>query len=218
MFGGMFGKLAGAISDSVSKMGAKKDNLSMEEEWEYNQKYDSWMPKGVDADQWAKENINTAPPPPKAGGGSGANGSAVVGKNCETGSSLSAPHTPLAGNGGGSDSLAAPASGSVSFRAPGGVSGGRRGSTRSRYVDTFNPSDGADAVSSDAASMPPPPARPKSAYKVFTPQKTAGDIPAADELADAATPLFMTPTADVYAAMKVPDPIDSSAPQAPPPH
>jgi len=72
---------------------------------------------------------------------------------------------------------------------------GRKPTTRSRYVDTFN--TGGD-VAADSAAMPPPTARPKPAapaYKVFTPQKAAGTDD--DAAAGSSTPLFMTPTADV---------------------
>jgi hypothetical protein len=67
-------------------------------------------------------------------------------------------------------------------------------------VDTFN--TGGDAgAQGDADKMPPPAARPKPAapaYKVFTPQKAAGDDGDAGG-GGGAMPLFMTPTAQVYA-------------------
>ena len=60
--------------------------------------------------------------------------------------------------------------------------------------------------------MPAPVARPKPpAYKVFTPQKPAD---AEDEAPapGSATPLFMTPTAEVYSSLKGGDDGDANAP------
>ena len=98
-------------------------------------------------------------------------------------------------------------SGAGRYSAPRGGSARKGpGAARSRYVDTFN-TDTNDA-STDAERMPPPAAKPKApppAYKIFTPVKAAGADADADAGADgsaAATPLFMTPTADVYAAIQ----------------
>ena len=85
-----------------------------------------------------------------------------------------------------------------------GGSGSRRAPARSRYVDTFNTGgEGADPAQSDSQLMPPPPARAKPAYKVFTPQKVDGGD--GGDGGGGATPLFMTPTADVYAGLQQQD-------------
>ena len=92
------------------------------------------------------------------------------------------------------------------FRAPAGGGSARRTTPRSRYVDTFNTGgDGGGADAADNSAMPPPPARAKPAppaYKVFTPQKAAGGD---DAGAGGSTPLFMTPTAEVYANTAQPE-------------
>ena len=94
--------------------------------------------------------------------------------------------------------------------------GGRRQPARSRYVDTFN--TGGDDAASGAAPNPLPAAKPKApAYKVFTPQKVDGQE-ADEQLAPgAAKPLFMTPTADVYANVHAneAEPVDPAVADAP---
>lgn len=180
MFGGMFSKL----TESVSKLVAKPDTqLADAEEFVYNDKYKAWMPKSADPEQWAKDNLAAPPPPPGGGGGGGGAGAGAC----------FAPQTP-----GGPGAEGGPAR----FRAVDSSGGGgrARATPRSRYVDTFN--TGGDAgAQGDADKMPPPAARPKPAapaYKVFTPQKAAGDDGDAGG-GGGAMPLFMTPTAQVYA-------------------
>jgi len=101
----------------------------------------------------------------------------------------------------------APAAGRFSNGRP-SAGGSRRQPARSRYVDTFN----TGPAPTDSELMPPPSARPKApapTYKVFTPQRPAGVE--AEVSAGGATPLFMTPTADVFASMPDDDAADANA-------
>ena len=107
--------------------------------------------------------------------------------------------------------MMAPAAGRFSQGRP-SAGGSRRQPTRSRYVDTFN----TGGTPADSDLMPPPAARPKApapTYKVFTPQRPAG-AEAEEPAPGAATPLFMTPTSDVYANMPdgAADAVDANAP------
>ena len=189
MLGGMFSKMREAVTDSVSKFTKKDTQLADQVEFVYNAKYESWIPNNMDPDEWAKENLAAPPPPPTAAkGSSGENG----GPGGAGAGDKSAPQTPLGSGPGVGGS--APASGTGRFRS-GGSS--RRQPARSRYVDTFNPSD--SAASTDANLMPPPPARPKPAapaYKVFTPQRTAANDDGDASASGNSTPLFMTPNVD----------------------
>ena len=145
----------------------------------YNEKYGAWIPSDVDPDEWAKENPAGPPPPPKSSAGTSESAALsgaldrddVASKASSQEGGISAPQTPLASQGDGAPS--APATGGR-FSARGGAAGRR--STRSRYVDTFNPTE--DAAPSDRDLMPPPAARKPAAppaYKIFTPQKAADD-------------------------------------------
>ena len=165
------------VGSALSKIvpGSRSTQLDDFSQFVYNEKYGAWMPGDADPDEWAKENLAAPPPPPKAASSSapsapGGDTPAKPTAATEGGGLSSAPQTPLGGQ---SDGIpAAPVTaGRYSAR-----SAASRKPTRSRYVDTFNTTD--DAAPSDSDLMPPPPARPKPpapAYKIFTPQKAAGE-------------------------------------------
>ena len=152
--------------------GSRSTQLDDFSEYVYDDKYGAWMPGDANPDEWAKENLAAPPPPPKtaskAESGPGGSTPAKAPLERDDAGRASAPQTPLPGN----DGPAAPATGGR-FSARSTAS---RKTTRSRYVDTFNP-EGDAPQTSDRDLMPPPPARPKPApaYKIFTPQKPADE-------------------------------------------
>lgn len=201
-----FGTALGSVSRAFEKKNTQLEDM---EEFVYNSEYGAWMPKSADPAKWAAENLAGPPPPPKAGGapsgaaaGGTSNGGAVTGAAADPGPS--APHTPLTGASSTPGGISAPATGQLSAMRPGANRG--RGATRARYVDTFNTGDAdAPAEKTDSELMPPPAARPaKPKPTFFTPQRPAGAGSDADGAAGGATPLFMTPTADVYAGLQQP--------------
>ena len=124
----------------------------------------------------------------------------------------SAPQTPLPSEP--IDPMMAPAAGRFSQGRPsGGGSRGRRPAAN-RYVDTFNPGGGDGADAGGGGGMPAPAARPKPpAYKVFTPQRPA-DAESEAPAPGSATPLFMTPTAEVYSSLQGGDEGNQGPPDA----
>lgn len=153
--GGISSVMGSALSFLPGSRSTQLDDFSS---FVYNDKYGAWMPGDVDPDEWAKENLAAPPPPPKKSTQADVQSDST--KPLEGPGLSSAPQTPLAAQ---ADGL--PAAG------PGGRFSARsaasRKPARSRYVDTFNPDDGAGPNDSDL--MPPPPARTKApapAYKI----------------------------------------------------
>ena len=231
--GGWFSSIAKTAIGSVSKAFEKKSSqLEDFEEFVYNAEFKAWMPKSADPAKWAAENLAGPPPPPKSssaaatpsnGGGGGGGDGGGGGGPPGGGMASSAPQTPMPDRPGGPGTMSAPATGGGQFSGGNSLrSGGARGrpNPRSRYVDTFNTGGGDDAAAggkADSELMPPPasrPARPKPTF--FTPSKPAGAAADGGGGGGGATPLFMTPTADVYAGAQVDEPAADAGAGGPP--